>query len=845
MTVQQFITTVYQNVLGRDEVDANGMAYWTQKLTSGEVSRGQFVRQIIKEAKEYIAAAPASDPYKWVGTYLDNRKAVGEWFANNSTGLTGQAAIDQGTAIIANSVTKATAQAGQTTAQAVSAAQALQSAQQGKPFMLTTGVDNITGTAGNDTILAVAATTGATLSAADQINGGAGTDTLKVTIDALAANSFPAVSTTGVEIIDIRNVSGNAQTITGTNFVGATEFISNISTAQVDFESIGSAKVKIQGNNVTTNGAVNITAAGLVGNGTKDANAVTTAFSLTLDGGVKAASANIYVDDANAAWTEATVYSTGAANTVQALNLAGKQAAAATHTLKTLTIEAATNLKVGTLDGTVDITGFDMGGSVTNTIIVKGAASKVELNDIAGAVDVINASDLTAGGVVADISGTTNEAKFKFTGGKGNDTLITNAGLNDAAAFLDGGDGTDTLALKTAETVAAQAARIKNFEELRLDAGITQDVSLFTNSTIGKIIFNAAGSAVTNLNATQAANIVVQATPTNLNVGVKNADQVGQIDTVKVTVDDGLAAVNNIALGTPVLTGIENLELTANDNLTITALTSATALSNLTLKGAGTQSITWGNWQPQVNTVIDGSAATGALTIDLSAVVGATTTNAVKIIGGSKGDTITASGGAADIINGKGGLDTIDVTKDTSNSGYARVESEVTASADADKIVGFVTGENKFIAKNALVNGSGTSSDGIAAAEVVTAATFAAGLADPNANNKVVFIATTNLSGTDGTALTTLTSTFSSTNIDAFINALVGTGGALNGTIANLDSVLGASDAVLLALDNGTHSALLRITNTDTTVANTLTAAEVQLVGVFQGTAALAAGDFA
>ncbi len=282
-------------------------------------------------------------------------------------------------------------------------------------------------------------------------------------------------------------------------------------------------------------------------------------------------------------------------------------------------------------------------------------------------------------------------------------------------------------------------------------------------------------------------------------------------------------------MGTPVLTGVEKLEVIANDNTTITALTAATALNSITLSGAGTISLTSGAITPQVNTVIDGSAATGALTINLGGVVGAITTNAVSITGGTKGDTITASGGAADVINGKGGLDKIDVTKDAPNSGFAKVVTEVTKNADADHITGFVSTENKFELKNALVNGSGTSADGTAAADVVSATTFAAGLADAQANNKTVFIATTDLAGGNGNVeLGTLATvgTFTEANASALINKLVGTGGALNGNIANLDSVLGASDAVLLVLDDGTNSVALRITNTDTTVANTLTADE-------------------
>lgn len=715
-------------------------------------------------------------------------------------------------------------------------------------------MDNIVGTSGNDSILAVAATTGATLSAADQINGGAGTDTLKLTIDTLNANTVPAASTTGVEVIEVRNVSGNAQTINGTNFIGNTSLINNVSVNQLDLINVKTSTVTVQGNNTATLGATNIAVSGSIGNAAvAAADSVTQAFTLNIAGGTKG-TANIYVDDTNADWTAATINSTGAANTVGVVNLSGLQATAATHTIKDLTINAAANLTIGAAGGAEDLTGFDTGATVTNTITVKGAATSVVLNTVAGAVDVIDASGLTAGGVTADISGTTNEAKFKFTGGAGNDTVITDAGLTDSAAFIDGGAGVDTLALKTAEAVAAQAARLKGFETLRLDGAIAQDVSLLTASAIDKIVFNAAGSSVTNLSAAQAANVVVQATPTNLSVGVKGADTVGQIDTVKVTVDDGVAGVlaigSAIALGTPVLTGVEKLELTANDSTTITALTSASALNSIILKGAGDISLTSGAITPQVNTVIDGSAATGALTINLGAVVGAVTTNAVAITGGTKADTITASGGAADVINGKGGLDLITVTKDVANSGFAKVVTEVTTSADADFITGFVTAENKFVLSNGLVNGSATSADGTVAAEVVSAATFAAGLADAQASNKTVFIATTDLAGGNGNAeLATLATagggSFTAANQAALIAKLVGTGGALNGTIANLDSVLGATDAALLVLDDGTNSVALRITNTDTTVANTLTAAEIQVVGVFSATAALAAADFA
>lgn len=742
----------------------------------------------------------------------------------------------------------------------------------GQTFTLTTNSDTINGTTANDTITGIAATTNPTANSADTIDGAAGTDTLKLTIDTLTATSVPNFATTNVEVIDVRNVSGNAQTINANNYVGSTSFVSNVSSNNLTFTNVKTPTVTIQGNGSVEAGSTTIAVTGTAGNATPaSTSSVTTPLVLNISGGTKAnatpATSAIIVSDTNADWTTATINSTGAANAVGSVNLSGVDAATtATHTIKDLTINATTNIAFGSATDTgTDITGFDTGASVTNTITVTGAATSVSLNDIAAVVDVINAAGLTAGGVTANLKDVTATG-FRFTGGTGSDTVVLSANTpySTASALIDAGAGVDTLALtSTTAVVTADAPRLKNFETLELKAAVTQDASLFTASAIDKIVFNfAGGAAVTNASAAQAANVLVKAAPTNLSIGVKGADTVGQMDTVKVTVDDGDAAVNTIALGTPVLTGVETLELTANDNTTITALTSATALSKIVLQGAGTIGITSAGLAPQVNTIIDGSAATGVLTINLAGITSATTTNAVSVIGGTKADILTFTS-AGNLVNGKGGLDQI-LMASTTTAGIKNniVQSEVTTNADADFVFGFATTSGvtggasplpaKFQYKGALVNGTGTSADGIAATEVAgTLATFVANLADTAAPNKVVFLNSTALTGqfaTDLTALitganaTTTSSTFTAANITTLINNLVASGGALGGTITNLDSVLGATDSVLVEFHTATDTALFRVTNTDTTTVNTLTASEVQLVGVFANVGTQAAG---
>ena len=66
----------------------------------------------------------------------------------------------------------------------------------------------------------------------------------------------------------------------------------------------------------------------------------------------------------------------------------------------------------------------------------------------------------------------------------------------------------------------------------------------------------------------------------------------------------------------------------------------------------------------------------------------------------------------------------------------------------------------------------------------------------------------------------------------------------LLGTISGLDAALGTTETVLLNVDDGTNSVVLKVTNTDTSTANTLTAEELDLVAIMVGADDLVIGDF-
>lgn len=77
MSNADFIKIIYQNVLGRDQVDQQGMNYWSSSLADGSQSRGSLINTILFSAHSYKGKAD----YGWVADLLDNKFAVGKVFA--------------------------------------------------------------------------------------------------------------------------------------------------------------------------------------------------------------------------------------------------------------------------------------------------------------------------------------------------------------------------------------------------------------------------------------------------------------------------------------------------------------------------------------------------------------------------------------------------------------------------------------------------------------------------------------------------------------------------------------------------------------------------------------------
>ena len=82
MSNADFIKVIYKNVLGRNEVDQGGMDYWSAALAKpagspGAETRGTLINSIINAAHSF----KGTTQYGWVADLLDNKVAVGTYFA--------------------------------------------------------------------------------------------------------------------------------------------------------------------------------------------------------------------------------------------------------------------------------------------------------------------------------------------------------------------------------------------------------------------------------------------------------------------------------------------------------------------------------------------------------------------------------------------------------------------------------------------------------------------------------------------------------------------------------------------------------------------------------------------
>jgi hypothetical protein len=539
----------------------------------------------------------------------------------------------------------------------------------GQTFTLTTGVDNVVGTSGEDTITGVVdlPINGGTLTPGDLVDGGAGTDTANFVI--MGGVWTPGATVKNVEILNFRAVVAGPSVADVSNVTGATELWSSGSVA-------GSTLTLSNVQSNATLGIANTT--GLH------------ALNVTFKDGTIGQGGTLSLDF-NAAGNKTNGVITRVIDTV------GHAAVANTATDVTLALTATGANYASFADGVVSIGGL-------KTITVGGTGS-LDIDALGGEfnnVVTVNAAS-NSGGLTIDLGG--NNKDVTFTGGSGDDTLtLPNFNATDS---VDGGAGNDTLNVSLTDVLAfTKAAPIKNVETL----GITLGAQLAANQTVNGDFFGISnvtikdapdlnGKVLSLANLANGANVAFEtssaSTAGTISVDVKGAvagtnesatltfGKAVDLSTNAVTIN--AAGLETITLATATTSGggakvsaiadaqLTTLNFTGSDGITITAPLAAGAIKTVDASGV----------------VKDTAGNVGGVSVDLS-----NSTTAVTFTGGQGADIYTASA-KGDTITGGLGTDTI------------------TLGAGADKLIYTAAADSDGTIAMDVINGFNTTGDSI------------------------------------------------------------------------------------------------------------------------------------
>ncbi|MCH9639017.1 MAG: hypothetical protein K0U40_05945 [Betaproteobacteria bacterium] len=536
--------------------------------------------------------------------------------------------------------------------------------------VLTTGADNLPGSSGVDVFngfVGNPATT-STMTGADTIGGAGGIDTFNIT----NASGAGLVNTNGALVsgIEIFNLRGSAAADTfafdASGVAGATEINA--------FQSLGA----LTATNVPSGASIGVVGNGSITNAATTATYVAgaTAPVLNISGGTLGAGA-IGLTAAGA--TSLTINGTGAANTVGAISTAS------TGILAT-TINAATSLSTGGLAIGTNAAAQSLTISGAATTVAATATSAYTPAVVLGALDTdfasIDASGLTAGGVGATLSAT---VAATFTGGAGDDMVTTSTSGQTGA--VNAGDGNDTLILAAAGHIdtTAEGALYAGFEVLS-SAAAAIDMDLITGSTITAIKVGAAGSNVTDMNATQAGAVTIQGALGATTLGIKDATMVGTADTLALTISDGDTTADEaiVVAGDLTLAGIETVTINAVDGGAFTDMSNITGMTSLTVTGSAPVQFTTLAHVLESNVSIDFSGLTGASTFNAAGA----TTNAFAFTGGTAVDTVTDNVIGGNVISTGDGNDVITLTAKTGGTATTTITGGAGADATTTSIIG-------------------------------------------------------------------------------------------------------------------------------------------------------------
>lgn len=591
--------------------------------------------------------------------------------------------------------------------------------------LLTKGLDNIAGTSGNDTIIgSVDATAGTELNTSspiDVVNGGAGTDTFKISaVTALATANLPSLS--NVEIIeasgansvtlDTSAIAGvtNLNVIKAGGAVSATAAATtDISVALKDAAAIGTVAAA-GGKDVTVTltdaqSAVNVgvgAAADAAGNVTISAtgaavtNAAATALGAIAVTGGKSISVTQATGDASGL-----VAGGGAQTQVQgAVTVIGNAATTdvtVKQTAEVAAVNGAATVAAVTETASVKFAAMTAGQTLTAAGLTFTAAKNLTKEEVATAFsNLINgtvpvAGDTQGSGIVAN--GVYTGAITGWTSGAatGDTVVFTSTAAGNVTDLAFTGTGSATVTTTAGVAVAGTAAR------LDVTAGAVSITD--SNATIKTITIDgvgAAGASTTTTSVLETLNLSNVAAAAIVTVADTAAALALNLE--KVGTSTGDAALTITAAPTTLnvkSTGANYVDLTANATETLNV--SGTGVFKADLAGTPTLKSIVVTESAGLN--LGGVGAAGSLTsVDTTGTTGTVTVS----IDGQKA---TYTGGV--------GVDNITLTT-------VAPTKAINTGAGNDKVT-LASGTTAMGANGSIVGGDGTDTLVMVAADAVTA----------------------------------------------------------------------------------------------------------------------------
>lgn len=579
------------------------------------------------------------------------------------------------------------------------------------------GIDNLSGGDGNDTFSVATAGDFQGLTAAETVDGGSGTDTLKFSAG-MTIIGTDLTKVTSIEAFEFA-ATGTASSITLTDAYFTAAGVTTVSI--VDGDATGASALTVDASGLSAANSISVTAdaaaatndslAGGSGADTFTFTTKTSATSLTstdtVVGGAGVDTLAVTLDT-----NSLTAVTLSGVSAIEKITVTGSGAltasidlgAATVITASSATIDASGMTGTGgfTFDGsdetvaTLAITGGTgadslVGGSASDTIVGGTGADTI----IGGA-----GVDSLTGGAGDDVFGVAAVAEFigqtaaeTVVGGDGNDTLIFDV---DAATTVNSTDlssissietisftGNNTSSVTLTDAVmAANAVTSLKITDTDATAALTVNAASLSATYSVSVTANG-GAAISDSLAGGAGNDTFSFTTASSATALAAADSVNGgagTDTLAITLDTN-------ALTAVTLTNVSNVER-------ITVTTTANLAAAITVVDATFASVTGG--------VVDASGMTGsgAFTFDASAEDDSTlvitgTLNADAIVGSQKNDTI-AGGSGADTITGGLGADSLTGGLGADTFVYTSAAVAASSGSTTDSINDFTSGTDKL-----------------------------------------------------------------------------------------------------------------------------------------------------